>query len=109
MNLSRYVYKRGIAHQTNTYLQLWDCTAHDVSLVHTFDCCHGAVLAVVAHGETIYAGCQDGYVKVWDLETKSLVREIIVQEGIDILSLSMMYGDLYTASCNGQIQVRLLT
>ncbi|KAF7975347.1 hypothetical protein HWV62_9799 [Athelia sp. TMB] len=30
------------------------------------------ILAVVASGETIYAGCQDGYVKVWDLETKSL-------------------------------------
>lgn len=63
------------------------------------------MLAVVAHGETIYAGCQDGYVRVWDLETKSLVREIIVQEGVDILSLSMMHSDLYTCSCNGQIQV----
>jgi di- and tripeptidase len=48
--------------------------------VHTFECCHGAVLSLVTRGETIYAGCQDGYIKVWDLETKTLVREIIVQE-----------------------------
>lgn len=34
----------------------------------------------MTRGETVYAGCQDGYVKVWDLETKALVREIIVQE-----------------------------
>jgi hypothetical protein len=48
--------------------------------VHTFECCHGAVLSLAVRGETVYAGCQDGYIKVWDLETKTLVREIIVQE-----------------------------
>jgi len=31
-------------------------------------------------GETIYAGCQDGYIKVLDLETRTLVRTIIVHE-----------------------------
>lgn len=49
-------------------------------LEHTFECEQGAVLAVVVRGDTIYAGCQDGYVKVWDLETKTLVRRIIVSE-----------------------------
>jgi len=34
----------------------------------------------VVRGETIYAGCQDGYIKVLDLETKTLVRTIIVHE-----------------------------
>jgi di- and tripeptidase len=48
--------------------------------MHTFECYHGAVLSLVARGDTIFAGCQDGYIKVWDLETKTLVREIIVQE-----------------------------
>ena len=38
------------------------------------------MLSLAVRGETVYAGCQDGYVKVWDLETKTLVREIIVQE-----------------------------
>ena len=31
-------------------------------------------------GETIYAGCQDGYIKVLDLETGTLVRTVIVRE-----------------------------
>jgi hypothetical protein len=58
----------------------------------------GAVLSVCTYGETIFAGCQDGFVtvrmvllndippqifvKVWDLETKTLVRAILVQEVI---------------------------
>jgi di- and tripeptidase len=34
----------------------------------------------VAKGDTIYAGCQDGCVKVLDLETKTLIRTVIVEE-----------------------------
>jgi di- and tripeptidase len=43
------------------------------------------VLSLVVRSETLYAGCQDGYVKIWDLETKTLVRTIIVQEVRNIL------------------------
>jgi di- and tripeptidase len=50
------------------------------SLLHTFECSRGAVLSLVVRGDTVYAGCQDGYVMIWDLETKTLVRTIIVQE-----------------------------
>lgn len=38
------------------------------------------MLAVVVRGDTIYAGCQDGYVKILDLETKTLVRNLIITE-----------------------------
>ena len=48
--------------------------------MHTLECSHGAVLSLSVRGETVFAGCQDGYVKVFDLETKSFVRTIIVQE-----------------------------
>ena len=50
--------------------------------MHEFLCDHGAVLALVAKGDTIYAACQDGYVRVFDLETKTFVRTIIVHEVI---------------------------
>jgi di- and tripeptidase len=60
-------------------LKLWD-TSGGLELVHIFEVGRGTVLAVVARGETAYAGCQDGYVTVWDLDTKTLVRAIIVQE-----------------------------
>lgn len=49
-------------------------------LQHTFECGEGAVLAVVVRGDTVFAGCQDGYVKVLDLETKTVVRSLIVAE-----------------------------
>jgi di- and tripeptidase len=91
-------------------------------MMHSFDCQHGAVLSIVASGETIYAGCQDGHVKVLDFETRTLVRSIIVQEvgastyilvrnlmfvyqNVDVLSLSIMQSDLYTCSANGHIHV----
>ena len=48
--------------------------------MHEFPCNQGAVLALVAKDDTIYAACQNGYVRIFDLETKTLVRTIIVQE-----------------------------
>lgn len=48
--------------------------------MHTFEASAGAVLSLVARHETVYVGCQDGHVKVFDLETKTLVRTIIAQE-----------------------------
>ena len=48
--------------------------------MHTFDCGQGAVLSLTVRADTAYAGCQDGYVKVLDLETRTCVRTIIVQE-----------------------------
>lgn len=85
-------------------VKLWNCTEDGPALVHEYECGHGAVLAVVASGDTIYAACQDGYVKVLDIETKTLVRTIIVEECVDIISMSMMNSDLYTCSANGWIK-----
>ena len=60
--------------------QLWDCSSPSPTLQYTFECNQGAVLSIAVRGETIYAGCQDGYIKVLDLETRTLVRTIIVRE-----------------------------
>ncbi|KAF8073641.1 hypothetical protein FPV67DRAFT_1605948 [Lyophyllum atratum] len=85
-------------------VKLWDCVEKGPVLIHEFECNNGAVLALIARGDTIYAGCQDGYVKVLDLETKTLVRTIIVQECVDILSMSMIDSDLYTCSADGWVK-----
>ncbi|KAI9568340.1 hypothetical protein HD554DRAFT_2260263, partial [Boletus coccyginus] len=85
-------------------VKIWTCTSSGPVLKHTFGCNHGAVLSLAVHGDTIFAGCQEGYVQVFDLETKTLVRTIMVQENTDILSLSMLHSELYTSSSNGQIQ-----
>ncbi|EEB98461.1 hypothetical protein MPER_02022, partial [Moniliophthora perniciosa FA553] len=84
-------------------VKVWKCSHEGPKLEHTFQCYHGAVLSIVIQGETVYAGCQDGHVKVLDLETRTLVRTIIIQEGIDILSLSLIQSDLYTCSANGRV------
>jgi hypothetical protein len=36
------------------------------------------VLSIVVRHGLIYAGCQDGYIKVWDQESKTLVRTLLV-------------------------------
>jgi di- and tripeptidase len=77
--------------------------------MHTFQCNHGAVLSLAGRRETIYAGCQDGYVKVWDLETRTLVRTLIVQESVDVLSLSVMHSDFYACCADGQVQVSVFS
>ncbi|KAJ7725375.1 hypothetical protein B0H16DRAFT_1594756 [Mycena metata] len=85
-------------------VKIWECSGKQPTELHAFECNNGAVFSLVVKDETVYAGCQDGAVKVLDLETKTLVRTIIVQEGIDVLSLSMSNSDLYTCAANGFVQ-----
>ncbi|KAK2459641.1 hypothetical protein APHAL10511_008286 [Amanita phalloides] len=84
-------------------VKIWCCSKEGTTLLTTFEFSHGAVLALAAKGDTLYAGCQDGYVKVLDLETQTLIRTIIVEEATDILSLSMIGSDLFTGSANGRV------
>ncbi|KAI0078214.1 Zn-dependent exopeptidase [Panus rudis PR-1116 ss-1] len=85
-------------------VKVWKLDSPTPEHQHTFDCGEGAVLSIVVRGDTVFAGCQDGYVKVWDLETRTLVRSIIVCENVDVLSLSMLHSDIYTCSANGQVK-----
>ncbi|KZW01583.1 glutathione degradosome [Exidia glandulosa HHB12029] len=87
-------------------VKLWLCTQEGGPVLqHTFHAGEGGgVLSLVARSGTVYAGCQAGFVKVWDLETRTLVRTIIAQENVDVLSLSMVDSDLYGCSANGMVQ-----
>lgn len=64
----------------NLILQVWKCTGSTVAHLCTFECGRGAVLSIATRGDLIFAGCQDGYVMIWDLETRTLIRTLIVQE-----------------------------
>ena len=70
----------GIMTSVKRSFQIWACSKEVTALRTTFEFSHGAVLALIAKGDTLYAGCQDGYVKVLDLETQTLIRTIKVQE-----------------------------
>ncbi|KAF8574208.1 Zn-dependent exopeptidase [Ramaria rubella] len=85
-------------------VKVWRCASSGPLLERTFACDRGGVLSLVARDGTVYAGCQDGCVAVWDLETGSIVRLILAQENSDVLSLSMIDTDLYTCSANGWVQ-----
>jgi len=67
-------------------VQVWRCSPDGLELLNTIECTHGAVLSLVAREDILYAGCQDGYVRVWDLQTNTFIRTIIVQE-VNPLSL----------------------
>nr|GAT50616.1 beta-Ala-His dipeptidase [Mycena chlorophos] len=88
------------------FIKIWDCSDKTPTELHAFECTNnGAIYSLVVKDDsTVFAGCQDGSVKVLDLDTKTIVRSIIVQEGVDVLSLSMVGGDLYACSANGKVQ-----
>ncbi|KAH9966153.1 Zn-dependent exopeptidase [Russula compacta] len=85
-------------------VRIWKCSPNGLNLVRTIQCTHGAVLSLVTREDILYAGCQDGYVRVWDMQTNTFIRTIIVQENVDILSLSTLGSDLYVCSANEQVK-----
>ncbi|KAI0247221.1 hypothetical protein BJV78DRAFT_1133717, partial [Lactifluus subvellereus] len=70
---------------------VWKCFPNGLELLSTIGCTHGAILSLVTREDIIYAGCQDGYVRVWDLQTNTFIRTIIVQEVCGRLSLRLGY------------------
>lgn len=76
----------------------------------------GGVLSLVTRHGNVYAGCQDGNIKIWCLETKTLLRTLIVDApgstgrtgqrdaSRDVLSLSVVGRDLYACLGNGWCQ-----
>jgi di- and tripeptidase len=94
---------------------MWLATKEGLTGKHTFSGCEGGVLSVVARNGTIYAGCQDGHIKIFDQDTKTLLRTLLVtvpasHQGhsktgnTDVLSLSIIGGDLYACMGNGWCQ-----
>ncbi|KAF7299223.1 Beta-Ala-His dipeptidase [Mycena indigotica] len=88
------------------FVKIWNCSDGTPTEVHAFECTNsGAIFSLVVKDDsTLFAGCQDGSVKVLDLGTKTLVRSLIVQEGVDVLSLSITGSDLYACSADGNVQ-----
>ncbi|KAI9446065.1 Zn-dependent exopeptidase [Lactarius indigo] len=75
-------------------MKVWRCSHTGLELLNTIECTH----------DILYAGCQDGYVRVWDLQTNGFIRTIMVQENVDVLSLSILGSDIYTCSADGQVK-----
>ncbi|KZP01327.1 glutathione degradosome [Calocera viscosa TUFC12733] len=85
-------------------VKIWACTPTGLILRTTLNGAGAGVLSLAVREDTVYAGCQSGFIKVWDLETGAVIRTIIAQENEDVLALTLLGSDLYAASANGQIQ-----
>lgn len=98
---------------------MWLATKEGLTERHTFSGCEGGVLSLIARNGTIYAGCQDGHIKIFDQDTKTLLRTILVKtppssqsnesasernRSTDVLSLSIIGGHLYACMGNGWCQ-----
>lgn len=63
------------------------------------------VLSIVLDGTILYGGRVDGWINVWDLETKQILRNIDTRIREDVLTLSVGRGLLFAALVNGTVLV----
>jgi len=66
-----------------------------------------SVLSMVLDGTFLISGTIEGRVKVWDLETRQMVRNLRANVG-DVLALSVCEGCLFVTGSNGKVEVGLL-
>ena len=76
--------------------QVWKCLSNGLELLTTIKCTHGAVLSFVTQEDLLYAAYQDGYVRVWDMQTKTFIRTVIVQE-VSTRLLVVLFVDVLIA------------
>lgn len=87
----------------NSDIKIWDIgPGGDLQLVRSFSDLAGAVFSLGVRDSLLYAGLQDGEIDVWDLETGSCVRSIHAHEA-DVLSMTVLGGDVYTAAGDGRV------
>ena len=89
-------------------VKLWQLSKqHDTVSMHEFaslESGDNSVLCMAIRGTLLYTGRLEGDVNVWDLETRQLVQTIRASK-VDILSLAVGSGHLFTGSANGQAKV----
>ena len=73
-----------------------------LQLIRHFTGLQGAVHSFAVRDSLLYAGQQDGEIKVWDLETSACIRSIQAHEA-DVLTMSVLGQDVYTAAADGQV------
>ena len=66
-----------------------------------------SVLSLAIDGTFLISGTIYGRIKVWDLETRQMVRNVRTNVG-DVLTLSIGGGCLFAAGSNGKAEVRSL-
>lgn len=84
-------------------VKLWSTANKRPKLLHTLSGADGGVLTIVIKDGLLFAGAQDGDIRVWDLDTFQLVRSIIAHDD-DVLAMSIRDQNLYSCSADGMIK-----
>ncbi|WWC90915.1 uncharacterized protein L201_005853 [Kwoniella dendrophila CBS 6074] len=84
-------------------VKIWECeSGGGLTLVKEFNSLSGGVLSFAVRDSLLYAGLQAGEIVVWDLETGACIRTIEAHDA-DVLSMSVLGGDVYTAAADGRV------
>ena len=63
-----------------------------------------SILALALAGTILYSGRLEGEINVWDLDTRQLIRRVKAHS-VDVLSLSVGHGSIYSGAANGIAKV----
>jgi di- and tripeptidase len=89
-------------------IKLWSLEKNDGGapreLAELGDSNGDSVLSLVLDGTFLISGTIEGRVKVWDLETRQMVRNLRANVG-DVLALSVGEGCLFVTGSNGKVEV----
>jgi len=77
---------------------------HPMSLENGDD----SILALALDGTILYSGRLEGEINVWDLDTRQLIRRVKAHS-VDVLTLSVGHGSIFSGASNGIVKVRDLT
>ena len=84
-------------------VKIWLARPHGgLELLREFTGLHGAVHSFAVRDSLLYAGQQDGEIKVWDVETNACIRSIQAHDA-DVLAMSVLGEDVYTAAADGRV------
>ena len=64
-----------------------------------------SVLALAQKDTLLYACKLEGEVNIWDLDTRQLIQTVKAYSGVDVLSIAVGFGYLFTGGANGQAKV----
>ena len=85
-------------------IKLWNLSDDEhgsVEEASTLESGDSSILSLALNRLLLYAGCLEGEVKVWDLESRQLVRVVKADES-DILTVSIGRGITFVGAANGQ-------
>lgn len=89
-------------------VKLWQLSKHqgdvEIRSLATLESGDGSVLSMTLKDTLLYTGRLEGDVNVWDLDTRQLIQTIRASK-VDILSLAVGAGFLFTGSANGRAKV----